>query len=161
MALSIFGNGGCGTGTSCYIQLLKDFNRSQMFPKNLRLTSSPFPANKGGLYDDLKVCHQKVVVGIDSVPGSFQLLMVCWDAQGAPFSVATFLSFVFLHGWELQSVQLNPLAWREQSSQLTCLAQPTLHRSNPFLKTQLVQNKYTHIDYAKNILFHVVPNQPQ
>ena len=101
MALSIFGNGGCGTGTSCYIQLLKDFNRSQMFPKNLRLTSSPFPANKGGLYDDLKVCHQKVVVGIDSVPGSFQLLMVCWDAQGAPFSVATFLSFVFLHGWEL------------------------------------------------------------
>lgn len=40
-----------------------------MFHKNLRLASSPFPANKGGLYDDLKVCHQKVVVGIDSVPG--------------------------------------------------------------------------------------------
>ena len=69
MALSILGAGGCGTRTSCYIQLLQDFNRSQMFHKNLRLTSSPFPANKGGLYDDLKVCHQKVVVGIDSVPG--------------------------------------------------------------------------------------------
>ena len=38
MALSILGAGGCGTRASCCIQFLQDFNRSQMFHKNLRLT---------------------------------------------------------------------------------------------------------------------------
>lgn len=42
-----------------------------MFHKNLRLTSSRFPANKGGLYDDdlTYAISKSCMVGIDSVPG--------------------------------------------------------------------------------------------